>query len=306
MSRFTRPVSVMLPVAAMLFASLCGGPAQAAFEALENDPRARGIGGAATGVHLGWLSTWHNPAALSMTRDLDFGVTTLEPHGESYIKFRSAGLSGKLPGKLGGVGIGFRRLATDFQDQSLDEQNTISLAHGFQLSEDISTAISIGYALNLYSQNFGPSVNNVDPGSATTVGLDLSARVTVRNRTSVGFIARNINNPTLGDVDVDDLPRRVTGGIAYYPYPDVLTTFDLDTELGQKPRFRGGAEFKFVEWLAFRTGIATDPGLFAAGMGINWKGFRLDYGFSTGPGPLDDSHQVGLSLTPAALTGGEE
>ncbi len=306
MPRNTRFLAVVVPAAAILFAHLLPAPAGAAFEALENDPRARGMGGAATGVDLGWLSSWHNPAALSMRTELDFGVTMLEPQGQSFIKFRSAGFSGKLPGKLGGVGVGFRRLSTDYQEQSLDEENTLSLAHGFQLHEDISTAISIGYTLNLYSQNFGPSVNNVDPGSATTVGLDLAARVTVRNRTSVGFIVRNINNPTIGDVDVDDLPRRLTGGIAYYPYPDVLTTFDLDSELGQTPRFRGGAEFKFVEWMALRTGIATDPGLFTAGLGINWKGIRLDYGFSTGPGPLEDSHQVGLSLTPAALTGGEE
>ncbi|TPW10239.1 MAG: helix-hairpin-helix DNA-binding class 1, partial [bacterium] len=294
MPRFARPLAVILPAAAILLAFFPAPRANAAFEALEVDPRARAMGGAATGVDLGWLSAWHNPAALSAREDLDFGVTTVQPHSESFVKLRSAGLSGKLPGKLGGIALGFRRLATEFQDQSLDEQNTVTLAHGFQLNEDVSTAVSIGYALNLYSQNFGPSINSVDPGSATTVGLDLSARVTVRNRTSVGFIARNINNPTLGDQDVEDLPRRVTGGIAYYPYPDVLTTFDIDSELGEKPRMRGGAEFQFVEWLAIRTGIATDPGLYTAGLGVNWKGFRLDYGFSTGPGPLDDSHQVGL------------
>ncbi|HEX7881041.1 MAG TPA: hypothetical protein VF720_16645, partial [Candidatus Eisenbacteria bacterium] len=36
-------------------------PARASFEALEVDPRARALGGAATGVDLGWLSAWHNP-----------------------------------------------------------------------------------------------------------------------------------------------------------------------------------------------------------------------------------------------------
>lgn len=306
MRRVSWSRAAWLPAAVLTLSLGQALPAAGSFEALEIDPRARALGGAATGVDLGWLSAWHNPAAMSLNDGIEFGATTLEPHGESSIKFRGAGFSARLPGKLGGVGLGFRRLATEFQDQSLDEQNTFTLAHGFQLHKDVSTAVSFGYALNLYNEEFGASVNGVDPGSASTIGVDLSARVTVRNRTSVGFIARNINNPTLGDVDVEELPRRVQGGIAYYPYPDVLTTFDLDTELGSKPRFRGGAEFEFVEWLALRTGIATDPGLFTAGLGVNWRGFRLDYGFSTGPGPLDDSHQIGLSLTPSALKGGEE
>jgi len=306
MRQVSWPLALWVPAAVLILSLGRVVPAGAAFEALEVDPRARALGGAATGVDLGWLSAWHNPAALSVNDGIDFGVTTMEPHGESSIKFRSAGFSARLPGKLGGFGLGFRRLATEFQDEALDQQNTITLSHGFQLHKDVSTAVAFGYALNLYNEEFGTSVNGIDPGSASTIGLDLAARVTVRNRTSAGFIVRNINNPTIGDVDVEELPRRVTGGIAYYPYPDVLTTFDLDTELGSKPRFRGGAEFEFVEWLALRTGIATDPGLFTAGLGVGFRGFRLDYGFSTGPGPLDDSHQIGLSLSPSALDGGEE
>jgi hypothetical protein len=305
MLRVSRTVAAWLPAAVLTLSLGAARPARASFEALEVDPRARALGGAVTGVDLGWLSAWHNPAAMALREEIEFGATTLEPHGESSIKFRAAGFSTRLPGKLGGVALGFRRLATEFQDESLDEQNTFTLAHGFRLHSDVSTAVSFGYALNLYNEEFGPTVNGVDPGSASTLGIDLSARVTVRNRTAVGFVARNINNPTIGDVDVEELPRRVTGGIAYYPYPDVLTTFDLDTELGSKPRFRGGAEFDFVKWLALRTGIATDPGLFSAGLGVHYRGFRLDYGFSTGPGPLDDSHQVGLSLTPHALKGEE-
>ena len=279
---------------------------RAAFEALDVDPRSRAMGGAFTGMDGGWLAGFHNPAANAWRQELEFGVTHMNPFGQDFTSLRSAGVSGKLPGKLGGVGFGFRRLATDFQDESLDEENTFSFSHGFQLHSDVSTTIAFGYALNLYSLSFGSSVNNVDPGSDHAFGLDLGARVTIRNRTSVGFIVRNLNNPTIGEADVEDLPRRVTGGVAYSPYTDVITTFDIDTELDKKPRFRGGAELNLLEWASIRTGIATDPGLFTAGVGIHWRGVRFDYGFSTGPGPLAESHQFGLSLTPAGLSGKEE
>ena len=64
--------------------------------------------------------------------------------------FRVLELQHVTPGNLGGFGLGFRRLATEFQDEALDQQNTITLSHGFQLHKDVSTAVAFGYALNLY------------------------------------------------------------------------------------------------------------------------------------------------------------
>jgi hypothetical protein len=293
--------------AAMAIALMAAGAstAHAAFEPLEVDPRARAMGGAFTAVEGGWAGLYHNPAAGAMNEDLSFGVSYVQPYRTDYLKLSAAGVAGKLPGKLGGFNFGFRRLATEFQDQSLDAQNTFSFGHGFRLHQDVSSTIAFGWNLNLFNQEFGTSVSGAEPGSATAVGLDLAARITIRNRTSVGFLAQNINNPTIGDLDVEELPRRVTGGIAYYPYAGVLTTFDLDSVLGEKPRFRGGAEFELVDWAALRVGVATDPGIFTGGVGLDWRGIGFHYGFSSGPGPLDESHQVGLSLSPSFLNGQE-
>jgi hypothetical protein len=302
MTRLLKRTAPIVPALLLLFAH---GPARAAFESLEVDPRARAMGGAYTGMNGGWLALYHNPAALSETGNFELGASYVQPFGVSFLKLTTGGAVLPISQKLGGLGIGFRRLATEHLDQELNSENTFSLAHGFQLHEDVSTIISFGYALNLYNQEFGGSVNGVDPGSATAFGIDLAARVTLRNRTSVGFLAQNLNNPTIGDEDIEELPRRVIGGVAYYPYREVLTTFDLDHVLGEKPRFRGGAEFQLAEWVALRTGIATDPGLWSGGFGVNWKGIRVDYGFSTGPGPLEESHQVGLSLLPSRLGGGD-
>lgn len=301
-TRLLKGTGRLLPAVLLLLSPLT---ARAAFESIEVDPRARAMGGAYTGVDGGWLALYHNPAALATGGNFEFGVSYVQPFQVDFLKLTTAGAALPLGGRLGGLGFGFRRQATEHLDQDLGSENTFSVAHGFRLHEDVSTHIAFGYALNLYSLDFGSSINGLDPGSATAFGIDVSARVTLRNRTSVGFLAQNLNNPTIGDVDVEELPRRVIGGIAYSPYGDVLTTFDLDHVLGEKPRFRGGAEFQLVEWAALRTGIATDPGLWSGGIGVNWKGIRVDYGFSTGPGPLDESHQVGVSLLPSRLDGGE-
>lgn len=298
MTRLLKRTAPIVPAVLLLLAP---SPGRAAFESLEVDPRARAMGGAYTGVHGGWLALYHNPAALSEMSDIEVGASYVQPFGVDFLKLTTGGASMRLSEKLGGIGFGFRRLATEHLDEELSSENTFSVAHGFRLHQDVSTAISFGYALNLYSLEFGASQTLPDPGSAVAFGIDLAARVTLRNRTSVGFLAQNLNNPTIGDEDIEELPRRVIGGIAYYPYGDVLTTFDLDHVLGEKPRFRGGAEFQLAEWASLRTGIATDPGLWSGGIGVQWRGVRIDYGFSTGPGPLEESHQVGLSLLPERL-----
>lgn len=291
--------SAPLALAALLAFSL---PARAAFEPLETDPRARSMGGAFTGVGGGYLAAYHNPAALSAVDQMQLGVSYVQPYGAGFLKLTTAGVAGRLPGKLGGFGVGFRRFGTTFEDQSLDEQSTFTLAHGVELLRDVSSRASIGWALHLYSLSFGPTITEADPGSATSIGLDIAGRVSLRNRTSVGFMVQNLNNPTIGDVDVETLPRRVVGGVAYAPYAGVTTTFDVEAPLNQQPRFRSGAEFELTDFLAIRAGVATDPGLYTAGAGLKWRGFEFQYGFSSGPGPLEESHQVALSVTPALLS----
>jgi hypothetical protein len=308
MARRKAPWAV--PAATLLVTLLSLGvprPAAAVFDPLDPDPRSRAMGGASTGTDAGPFAIYHNPAALEVTDALALGVTYVQPYGLGFLKMTVASVAAPLPGRFGGIGFGFRRLATDYMDQSLDEQNTFSVAHGFNLHQDVSSTVAVGYGLNLFSLKFGPSVTDIDPGSATSFGIDLAARVTLRNRTAIGFMAQNVNNPTIGDSDVEELPRRVCGGISYSPYSGVVTTLDMDSVLGQKTRFRGGSEFELTRYGHVRLGIATDPNIYSAGLGVHYRGIQFNYGFSSGPGPLDESHQVGVTLTPGLLTGnGEE
>jgi hypothetical protein len=196
MTRFLKRTA---PILAAALLALVPAVAGAAFESLEVDPRARAMGGAYTGLNGGPLALYHNPAALAETGTFEVGASYVQPFGVSFLKLTAAGGTLPLGGKLGAIGVGFRRLATEHLDQELNSENTFSVAHGFRLHQDVSTVIAFGYALNLFNQEFGGSVNGVDPGSATAFGIDLSARVTLRNRTSVGFLAQNLNNPTIGD-----------------------------------------------------------------------------------------------------------
>ncbi|HVP39972.1 MAG TPA: hypothetical protein VMS93_12400 [Candidatus Saccharimonadales bacterium] len=296
--------TAVLLAAGLVLAALAARDARAAFEYLEVDPRARAMGGAFTAMDGGALALFHNPASLALTEQTSVGATYVQPQGLDFVKLAAVGAVTRLPGAAGGLGIAFRRLATDYNDVTLDAENQFSLAHGFRVYHDVSTSVALGYALNVYNLKFGPTGTGDDPGSASTVGLDVGLRVTLRDRAAFGFLVQNLNNPTIGDVEKEDLPRRLVGGVAYSPYAGVTTTLDMESSLGQKVRFRGGTEFSVTDYGFLRFGVATDPNLFSAGLGLAWRGIRFDYGFSTGAGPLKDSHQVGLTITPALLRGG--
>jgi hypothetical protein len=276
--------------------------AGAVFESYELDPRARAMGGAFTGAAGGYFALYHNPAALAVTDQMEFGAAYVQFYGQSFLKYYGAGMATPLNKRFGGLGIGVRRLGVDYKNMSLDDEVTLSVAQGVSLYQDVSSTVAVGYALHLYSLEFGPSVG-LDPGSATSFGIDIAARVTLRNRTAVGFMAQNINNPKIGNADVEELPRRVVGGVAYSPYSGVMTNLDMDSKLGEKTRFRCGSEFEVTPYGKLRFGVATDPGIYSAGFGVRYRGVQLDYGFSSGPGVLDSTHQFGISIVPALLGG---
>jgi hypothetical protein len=296
-----------LLAAGLVLAAFAAREARAAFEFMEVDPRARAMAGAYTAMDGGAMSLFHNPAALALVDQAGASASYLRPQGEDYMSLTGVAGATRLPHGLGGIAIGFRRLATDdgFSGTTLDAETQFTLAQGIQLYKDISTSICVGYGVNLYNLKFGATVGGYDPGSASTVGLDVGVRVTLRDRAAFGFMVQNLNNPSIGDVEPEDLPRKVIGGVAYSPYSGVTTTFDMESALGQKTRFRGGSEFSVTDYGFLRFGVATDPNTFCAGLGLVWHGIRFDYGFSSGAGPLKDSHQLGISITPALLHGGQ-
>jgi hypothetical protein len=73
-----------------------------------------------------------------------------------------------------------------------------------------------------------------------------------------------------------------------------VTSFEIDNKLGQDVVYKGGVEAYVVEGFALRAGVATNPNRLTFGFGYEMAGFGLDYGFSTGGGTLDSTHQFGL------------
>lgn len=272
-------------------------PARATlFEDLAISPRARGMGETSVAVPGDGWTFFHNPAHLALLEHHWISTSTVQPNGGDFNRLSALGAAADLPGTRGGLAFGFRHFGVEYKDVNLSQEQAISVAHGMTLFSDQSSSAHIGWAVNFYNVDFGTSIGGLNPGSAWTMGIDLGAVVTLRERTRAGFFTRNLNNPTIGE-DQEELRQMVAAGIAYVPYDGVTTAFDLRTQLGEEFRFHGGVEFALTSVLDLRAGVETDPNKLTGGFSVHLpQYFSLDYGFSTGGGVLDSSHQFGLSI----------
>jgi len=276
--------------------------ARAAFEDVEVSPRARALGSSASALRFDDYAVFHNPASLAWPERAAGAASYLRPFGYDFSSQSVATGAMALPRGAGGLAVGIRHFGVEYQGQSLTSETTVSLAHGFHLLRDAMSELAVGWGVNLYSLSYGLSggidqggdVIRIDPGSATTVGINVGGIAVVRDRTRVGFYVVNLNNARIGNLDHEDLPRRVSVGISYAPYAGVETVLDIASQLGAPIEYRGGAEFEINEWVRLRAGIHTEPSIFTAGLGLHRSRLSLDYGFSTGGGVLGETHHIGI------------
>jgi len=291
----------VIPILLALALVLVCGPARAAFENLMVSPRARAMGDAGVAVADAPYATYLNPSALSdIDRSGALGLSYLRPYGLSFHNLYFLGAGFSLPKNAGGLGVGFRQYGTDYEGVSLGRETTLTLSHGIELFRDPHSSVSVGYGFSFNRLEFGETVSGMDPGDDWAVGMDLGITATVHDRTRIGVLIHNLNSPKIG-VDQEELPRRINGGVAYEPYIGLVTTFELESVHGERVQWHGGVELELVEGFDLRAGIMSEPSKLTAGFGYEFKGFALNYGFSTGGGVLDSSHQFGLT----AAWGGE-
>jgi len=285
--------AVILGGALLVGGTAWPGISGAAFEDIEVSPRTRAMGTTFIAFAPDAYAPFHNPASLAWTLEPEVAASYVQPFGVDFSKQTAA--TGVLEtGKVGGIGVGFRYFGTDYGGQDLTSETTITFAQGFRLLDDDQSTVAIGYALSYYALSYGTSVTGIDPGDDGVFGVNLGAEAVLYQRTKVGVYAQNVNNPSIGDLDKEELIRRVGVGISYQPYPGVLTMLDISNELNDPVQFRGGTEFEVASFLQLRAGLRTQPNIFTAGFGFLLKGVRVDYAFSTGGGTLSSSNQIGI------------
>ena len=270
-------------------------PGHAVFDDLELSPRARALGGSYASLSSDAYAIFYNPAGLVSLEGMDLRGTYYQPFNLGFARTNAVAFAMPLS-KWGTFAAGYCDFRVEYEGTVLSVERTFTAGHAFTLMEDISSSLSFGYAINFYNLDYGPpSVSGVDLGSQWSMGLDVGFLARLRERTTAGVFAKNLNNPTVGEPDEEDLPQRVAGGIAYRPYDGVITTAEVGKELGKETQLHGGVEFRIVEPLSMRFGVQTKPNLFDVGVGLEWRQVQVDIAYTHHP-VLDETLRYGLGL----------
>ncbi|MCD8479292.1 MAG: conjugal transfer protein TraF [Candidatus Cloacimonetes bacterium] len=258
----------------------------AVFDDYQPSARARGMGGAFTGVANDVNAIFFNPAGLADTEyEAIIGMANL--HGESFSQLKTLAAGAMLPKKLGTLGLGIRMLDVEFEGYTLSSEQIYTLSHGITLQHDIHSTINFGYNLNYYNLSFD------DDDSDGAFGLDLGVTALLHTRTKLGFAITNLNKAKMGFENQIDLPSKMAMGISYVPYDRVTTSIEVKKDFAQETEFMGGVEARVFDPLSIRVGVHQNPATYSAGATFTLEGVSVDYAFTV-HSVLAPTHYINL------------
>jgi hypothetical protein len=261
------------------------------FDTIDVSSKARGMGGAWAANAFDAAAIFYNPACLSETKQPDLYASYLQPNGQDFTSLVFLGFS--FPTREGQcAAISYRGFGAEYQNVDLLSESTLSLAYSLPLLKDIHTALYMAGTVNIYSLDFG-STATMDLGSETAVGLDIGFLGVLRDRTRIGFLLHNINEPSMGAVEREPLAQWVSAGISYKPYYGVVTELDVRSVRGEDVEIHMGMQFEVTTYFAMRFGFQTKPNSLTGGLTVNVEPLDIDYSYSS-HSVLPGTHHVAL------------
>ncbi len=263
------------------------------FDSRYPSPRATAMSEALVAMPGSFWAPYINPAGLAEVNHWQVGTSVQRLFNQTFLKNAFFGTVVPLPSPFGTLAFNFEFFGVEYDGNTLSQENTFTLSHGFYLLNDLHSYLALGYNLRYYYWDLGRSVEDRNLGSAGALGVDVGLQASLYHRIFAGVYAYNLNAPTLGSTVKHDLPQRVVIGAGYRPITNVVTTISLDKTVGFDTQAAVGVEFWPVRWLALRAGAMSTPNRVSAGIGLKFKGFVLDYSFQNHP-VLPETHKIGI------------
>ncbi|MEE9224782.1 MAG: hypothetical protein V3U68_01110 [Bacteroidota bacterium] len=262
----------------LVFLSLRGA-LFAAFEPREIGARVAGIGGAFVGVARDAWSTFRNPCGLSQLGTRELSVS----HSPALFGLRELAFGAFVYAHP--TRVGFFALSASRFGFELYNETTVSVSY----SNSYHRTVALGFTLRYHHLEIERY------GSAVAFGFDAGILIGLSEQLHAGFFVRNINAPTIG-LAKERLPQVYSTGISYMPVNRLIILVDLEKDVRFPASVKAGVEYRPLEFLAFRTGLATVPSRGTAGVGIQYSRFAFDYAVQAHP-ELGLTHQFSVSVS---------
>jgi hypothetical protein len=246
------------------------------FLSASNDP----ITGGARSLSLGTASltlsdpysVLNNQAAMAFQKEISFSLYAEQRFLQSELGYYAGGLT--LPTKSGVFG-----LALNYSGFDLYNEQKLGLAYARLFTKNISGGIQIDY--------LSTSISEYGTAAALTFELGLLVKINEQLSTAV-----HVYNPVAVKSGFDDekIPTLFRLGLSYEAGKKVLLISEVAKDIDFPARFKAGVEYKIIDVLSLRGGIATNPSQYSLGVGINVKHLKID---------LASSYHQLLGFTPA-------
>jgi hypothetical protein len=296
-------LSIILTLIFVNFSLSQSGPGRStglAFLKLGIGGRASALGEAYAAVADEATATYWNPAGLTFVNRPQLAFT----HTEWIQDITSDFLAFVFPAFGGAIGFSFnsnnvggieRRVIPS--DEPLGSVEAHDIAFGVSYGRAFNSSLSGGITVKyLYEKIFIESAS----GLALDFGVNFQP---FENNMRFALVAQNIGSMGKLREESIDLPKTIRVGVAYLVEVEALggaILFAADGVRVSETDFRGnfGAEFQLKQVLAFRFGYQTgfDEKNLAGGFGLNFKRYRLDYGYTPFNSNFGNTHRFSFGL----------
>jgi long-subunit fatty acid transport protein len=209
---------------------------------------ARGQGLAGAGLTFQDIhAAWANPAGLARLERAAFALYGEQRFGLSEIRHISG---------VGAVALGTGRAALILGNYGFEQfsQQRIGLAYARPLTEKLSLGLQL----------FGVTTSIPEYGNQLRLSAEVGAQLELTEQLQVGT---RIANPLRIEVlDGEYLPTVFGLGIRYQPAPQVDLLAEVEKDILLPTRVRVGAEYRLLEAISVRVGVATQPTLLSFGV----------------------------------------
>jgi len=225
--------------------------------------RSAALGGASVALVDFW-SLQNNQAGLAFYKHAAAGAYFENRFLVKELSLQSAGAV--VPVKSGVFG-----LKLSYFGYSQYNESKVGLAYARRLSEKIAVGVQLDYLLTAFGNNYGKK---------GLVTFELGILSNINEHLSVGAHIFNPINAKISEYADERLPAIIRLGASYAFDDKLMVTAEVEKDTGFDPMAKFGVEYRIIDEIYVRGGIASNPGLYSFGFGLNLKNLKLDFSTS--------------------------
>ncbi|MCS7017910.1 MAG: hypothetical protein RMJ87_02200 [Cytophagales bacterium] len=167
---------------------------------------------------------------------------------------------------------------------------------GDHLFNETIGSVGISHKIANYSLGMRANyvqINMAGLGMRNLIAFELGGVGQLTPQLWIGAHIFNFTQARLAEFQDERLPTVMKAGLSFRPNARLMLHAEGEKDIEMPTRIKVGAEYRIVEKLALRTGIATQPNSGAFGFSLYFKQLEAGYAVATHP-QLLPSHHVAL------------